>query len=73
MYIKAFWRGFSGSPVVKSLPWNAGDIDSIPDLGRSLMTQKNKHVHHNYRNSDALKSELHNKRGHCDEKPAHRA
>ena len=71
MYIKAFQRGFSGSPVVKSLPWNAGDIDSIPDLGRSLMTQKNKPVHHNYRNSNALKSVLHNKRGHCDEKPAH--
>jgi len=28
---------FSGGPVVKNLPENAGDMGSIPDHGKSLM------------------------------------
>ena len=30
-------RGFSGNSVVKNLPSDAGDLGSIPDLGRSHM------------------------------------
>ena len=30
-------RGFSGGSVVKNVPANAGDMDSVPDLGRSDM------------------------------------
>ena len=33
MYL-ALWLGFPGV-VVKSLPFNAGDADSVPGLGRS--------------------------------------
>ena len=31
-----FFLGFPGGIVVKNLPANAGDVDSIPDPGRSL-------------------------------------
>ena len=34
--IYAYPMGFPGDSVVKSLPANAGDIGSIPGLGRSL-------------------------------------
>ena len=34
--------GFPGGSVVKNLPANAGDMGSIPDLGRFLMLQDNK-------------------------------
>ena len=34
-------QGLSGGPVVKSLPCNAEDIDSIPGWGRSHMPQSN--------------------------------
>ena len=30
-----FWAGFPGGSVVKNLPANAGDMSSIPGLGRS--------------------------------------
>ena len=30
-------RGFSGESVVKNLPSNAGNMGSVPDLGRSHM------------------------------------
>ena len=29
------WKGFPGGSVVKNLPANAGDMGSIPGLGRS--------------------------------------
>ena len=32
---------FSGGAVVKTLPANAGDMGSIPGLGRSHMPQSN--------------------------------
>ena len=34
-------RGFPSGSVVKNPPANAGDIGSIPDLGRSHMLQGN--------------------------------
>ena len=33
------WRDFPGGPVVKNLSANAGDMGSIPGLGRSQMPQ----------------------------------
>ena len=33
------WRDFPGGPVVKNLSSNAGDMGSIPGLGRSHMPQ----------------------------------
>jgi len=33
--------GFPGGSVVKNLPVNAGDTSSIPDPGRSHMSQSN--------------------------------
>ena len=33
--------GFPGDSVVKNLPANAGDMGSIPDLGRPHMLQGN--------------------------------
>ena len=36
-YIQYLVVGFPGSSVVKNLPANAGDMDSIPDLGGSHM------------------------------------
>ena len=34
--------GFPGGSVVKNLPADAGDVGSIPDLGRSHMLQSNR-------------------------------
>ena len=34
-------KGFPGDSVVKNLPANAGDMGSIPDLGRFHMPQSN--------------------------------
>ena len=34
-------RDFPGGPGVKKPPANAGDMDSIPDPGRSHMPQSN--------------------------------
>ena len=39
MIFKTNTLGFSGASVVKSLPANAGDTGSIPDLGKSHMPQ----------------------------------
>ena len=33
---------FSGGPMVKNMPSNAGDMGSIPDLGRFHMLPDNK-------------------------------
>ena len=46
-YICSIWIkighlwGFSGNSVIKNLPTNAGDVGSVPDLGRSHMPQSN--------------------------------
>ena len=39
---------FRGGPVVKSLPTNAGDMGSVPGLGRSHVPWATKPVYHNY-------------------------
>ena len=39
---KRWGRGFPGDSVVKNLPANAGDMSSIPDLGRSHRLRSNK-------------------------------
>ena len=41
-------RGFPGGPVVKNLPCNEGDTDSIPGPGRSLCHGVTESAHHNY-------------------------
>ena len=33
--------GFPGGSVVENLPTNAGDVGSIPDLGRPRMLKSN--------------------------------
>ena len=35
-------RGFPSGLVVNNLPWNVGDADWVPGLGRSPMPQSNK-------------------------------
>ena len=62
---------FTGGPVVENPPCNAGDADLIPgpgrfphareQLGLFAITTEPKHL-------DLI---LHNKRSHCNEKPAH--
>ena len=37
---KREWRGFPDGSVVKHPPANAGDVGSIPDLGRSQRKEK---------------------------------
>ena len=39
---KREWRGFPDGSVVKNPPANAGDVGSIPDLGRSQRKEKKK-------------------------------
>ena len=39
--IKPYGLDFPGGPVVKNLPANAGDMGSLPDLGRFHMLQGN--------------------------------
>ena len=36
-YVKEWWGDFSGGPVVKNLPANAGDMGLIPSPGRFHM------------------------------------
>ena len=38
---KQYLMGFPGGSVVKNLPANAGDMGSIPDLGRCHLLQSN--------------------------------
>ena len=39
VFLKIFLRSFLGGSVVKNPSANAGDTGSIPDLGRSHMSQ----------------------------------
>ena len=41
-------RDFPGGPVVKNLPANAWDVDSIPGPGRFHMPLATKPMSHNY-------------------------
>ena len=40
-YIKNSYRDFPGGAVVKNPPANAGDMDSIPGMGRSHRPRSN--------------------------------
>ena len=74
---------FPGGTVVKNLPANAGDRGSSPGPGKSHMPQSNKacapqllslrpRAHEPQLLSPrTLEPMLHNKRSHCNEKPAH--
>ena len=46
--IKNAQSGFPDGSVVKNPPANAGDMGSIPDLGRSHMPRATRPVCHNY-------------------------
>ena len=37
MIFKTMWQGFAGGSAVKNPPANAGDMVSIPDLGKPRM------------------------------------
>ena len=70
--------GFPGGSVVKDLPANAGDVGSIPDLGRFLMLQDNKAhdpqpLSPRAAATDASTSRAcaGDERSPCNEKPAH--
>ena len=74
---------FPGDPVVKNLPASAGDMGSIPDLGRSHMLQGNKACAQlqsmcsrawepQLLSPCALEPMLCSKRSHHKEKPEHR-
>ena len=41
VFKKEEYEDFSGGPVVKNPPANAGDMGSVPDLGRSFMLWSN--------------------------------
>ena len=41
MFLKRQSWNFSGGPVAKNPPVNAGGMDSIPDLGRSHVPRAN--------------------------------
>ena len=45
---EAIARGFPGGPVTENLPANAGDMGSIPGLGRSTCLRATKLVCQNY-------------------------
>jgi len=45
---EAIARGFPGGPVTENLPANAGDMGSIPGLGRSTCLVATKLVCQNY-------------------------
>ena len=64
-------KDFSGGPVVKNLPANAGDTGSIPCPGRSLLPQGNSAHVPQLLKPQCLKPVLHNKRSHSNEKPSH--
>ena len=81
--IKSTLQGFPGGAVVENLPANAGDRGSSPGPEKSHMPQSNKacapqllslrpRAHEPQLLSPrTLEPMLHNKRSHCNEKPAH--
>ena len=62
-------RDFPGGPVVKNPPANAGDMNSIPGPGRSHMLWVNLACATQILKPMNLKTVLHNKRSHHNEKP----
>ena len=82
--LELLWRGMKKTvykSISEGLLWQPSGEESVlvcrghrfdPWSGKiPHWCRTNKPVHHNYRNSDALESVLHNKRSHRDEKPAH--
>ena len=63
-------EGFPGGPVIKSLPANTGNTNSIPGPGSSHMPQSNKTQPHIYWSPRDLEPSAH-KRSHCHKKPTH--
>ena len=71
---KTIKRDFSGGPMVKNSPANAGDLGSIPDLGTKIPTysEPTKPTHATTTEAHcALELEHCNKRSHCNEKTTH--
>ena len=62
---------FTGGPVVKNLPCNAGDTDLIPGPGRVPHAMEQLALFVTTTEPEHLDPILHNKRSHCNEKPAH--
>ena len=65
-------EAFPGGPVVKNLPAFAGDMGSVPGLGRLHMLWSNQACVPQLPNW-ALELVLRNKRRHCDGKPVYRS
>ena len=64
-------EGFSGGPVLRSLPCNEGDAGSIPGLERSHMPLGNLDLELEVLKPLCLEPVLRNKRNHHTKKPAH--
>ena len=62
---------FSGGPVVKNLPANAGDMSLIPGWGRFHVLQTNKARVPKLWKPKCLEPVLFNNRNHRSEKPVH--
>ena len=62
-----------GGPVVKNLPVNAGDTDSIPGPGRSHMPLGNQALVMQLLKPGRLEPRLCNRRSHGNEEPKHRS
>ena len=71
MCLKTGAGGVAGGPMVKNLPCNAGDMGSIPGLGRSHMPPVNRARVPQLLRPRAAAAELvlHKKRKHQKEKP----
>ena len=68
--IERMKMGFPGGSVLKNLATNAGNVGSVPDLGRSHEPWSNE-VHEPQLSLCVLEPVPHNKRSHCSEKPMH--
>ena len=64
-------RDFPGGTVVKNPPANTGDTGLSPGPGRSHMLRSNWARAPQLLKPARLEPELHNKRSHRNEKPAH--
>ena len=64
---------FPAGPVVKNPRTNAGDLGSIPGLGRPRVPWGNQAHTPQLLSPRTLQPVLHNKRSHFSQKPAHRS
>ena len=63
--------GFPGGSVLKNLATSAGNVGSIPDLGRPHELQSNEVHEPQLLSLCVLEPMLHSKRSHWNEKPMH--